>query len=102
MGLKFAVQIHRGAFYAHMIFQSIASANAKGAPKGALWDTRLGRDFFAAPLVSKLPDGFGSKPNPILLRKGVCEGTASANAKGTPIGVPFALAEAVGFEPTVP
>ena len=36
---------------------------------GARWDTRLWRDFFAAPLVSKLPDGFGSKPNPILLRK---------------------------------
>ena len=66
------------------------------------WDTRLGRDFFAAPLVSELPDGFGSKPNPILLRKGVCEGIASANAKGAPKGAPFALAEAVGFEPTVP
>ena len=55
--------------FAKGVFGGTTSANAKGAPFGARWDTRLWRDFFAAPLVSELPDGFGSKPNPILLRK---------------------------------
>ena len=31
--------------------------------------TRLRRDFFAAPLVSELPDGFGSNANLFFARK---------------------------------
>ena len=58
------------------------------------------RDFFAAPLVSELPDGFGSKPN-LIPRRFACGASfkatsAAANAKGTPEGVPFALCK--GYE----
>ena len=88
---KFAKQIrHERALCAQKFSSRSVSPNKEGRLWAPLfiwrkrWDTRLWRDFFATPLVSKLTDGFGSKPNPILLRKGVfCCTTSNKTKKHT-------------------
>ena len=51
------------------------------------------REFFTKPLVSELPDGFGSNANMICYTFGVRSYArhtgAAANAKRTPFGCPF-------------
>ena len=64
-------------------------------PAFALGYSHFVRDFFAAPLVSELPDGFGSKPN-LIPRRFACgasfEATsAAAKQKSHPIGWLFCL-----------